>query len=106
MFGNTENTYLTATKGIKDYNGKILEIARANADCCFDFTQQMLEAKSPSEMIEVWTAYARKQFEALTQQTKELAEQTKALAALGEKLATKSVEPVTGGVKKAFDKVA
>jgi len=106
MFGNIENAYSTVTKGIKDYNGKILEIARANADCCFDFTQQMLEVKSPSEMMELWTVYARKQFEVLTEQTKELAEQTKGLAALGEKLAIKSVEPVTGGVKKAFDKVA
>jgi len=58
------------------------------------------EVKSPSEMVELWTAYARKQFEALTGQTKELAEQTKELAALGQKLAIKNAKPVTGGVTK------
>jgi len=107
MFDNIENVYSTAAKGIKDYNVKILEIARANADCCFDFTQQVLKVKSPSEMMELYNAYARKQFEALTEQTKELAEQTKELAALGQKLAIKSAKPpVAGGDTKAFKKVA
>ena len=106
MTENIENAYSTAAKGIRDYNVKILEIARANTDCCFDFAQQMLEVKSPSEMMELWTAYARKQFEVLTEQTKELAEQTKELAALGQKLAIRSAKPVTGNVTKAFNKVA
>ena len=106
MIDNIENVYSTAAKGIKDYNVKILEIARANADCCFDFAQQVLDVKSPSEMMELWTAYARKQFETLTEQSKELAEQTKELAAVGQKLAIKSAKPLTSGVTKAFSKVA
>lgn len=106
MTDNIENAYSTAAKGIKDYNVKILEIARANCDCCFDFTQQMLDVKSPSEMMELWASYARKQFEAMTEQTKELAEHTKELAAVGQKLVIKGVKPASTGVTKAFHKAA
>ena len=48
-----------------------------------------------SEMVEVTTAHARKQFEALTAQSKEL-------AALAQKVTTESVEPIKSGVNKAM----
>jgi phasin len=94
-----ENAYSTATKGIRDYNLKMLEIAQANADAAFDYARQLLDVKSPSEMIELCTAQGRKQFEVLTQQTKEL-------ATIGQKVATETVAPLTSGVTKAFNKVA
>ncbi len=94
-----ENTYSTATKGIRDYNFKVLEIARTNADAAFDYARQFLDVKSPSEMMELCTALVRKQFEVLTQQTQEL-------AAIGQKVATESAAPLTSGVTKALKKVA
>jgi phasin len=94
-----ENTYSAATKGVRDYNLKVLEIARANADAAFDYARQFLDVKSPSEMMELSTALVRKQFELLTQQAQKL-------AAIGQKVATESAAPLTSGVTKAFKKVA
>lgn len=94
-----ENTYATASNGIRDYNVKALEIARVNSDAAFDYVQQLMSAKSPSEMVRLWTAFASKQCGALTEQTKEL-------AMLGQRVVTKTSEPIVGGVTKAFNKAA
>jgi hypothetical protein len=40
----------------------------------FDYAYNLLAMKSPSEFVELSTAHARKQFEAMTAQTKELTE--------------------------------
>ena len=58
----------------------------------------MITAKSPSELIELSSAHARKQFETLTQQSKEL-------GALAQKVATETSEPIKNGMNKAFSKV-
>ena len=58
-----------------------------------------LSGTSFSEVIELSTSHARKQFEAVSEQTKEL-------AALAQKVATESAEPLKSGVTKAFRKVA
>jgi len=94
-----ENTYASATKGIKDYNFKAIEFAQVNSDAAFDYAKQLMSAKSPSEMLELWTTHARKQFEVLTEQTKEL-------AMLGQKVAAETAEPLSSGVTKAFNQAA
>jgi len=68
------NTYTTAAKAVTDYNLKLIEIAHINTRAAFDYAQELLGAKSPSEFIELSTAHARKQFEAMAAQTKELTE--------------------------------
>jgi phasin len=94
-----ENTYATATKGIKDYNFKAIEFAQVNSDAAFDYAKQLISAKAPSEMLELWTTHARKQFEVLTEQTKEL-------AILGQRVTTEAAEPLSSGVTKAFSQAA
>jgi phasin len=69
-----KNTYTTATKGATEYNLKLIEITRINTRAAFDYTRELLGAKSPSEFIELSTAHTRKQFEAMAAQTKELTE--------------------------------
>jgi hypothetical protein len=49
-------------------------------------------------VVELSTAHSRKQFEALTAQSKEL-------AAIAQKVATESVEPVKESWGKAFKKI-
>jgi phasin len=80
-----ENTYSTAVDGMREYSLKVLEIARTNSDTAFDYARQIVSVKSPSEMIEISTAHARKQLETLTAQTKEL-------TTLGQKVAAASGE--------------
>ncbi len=94
-----EDTYTTAAKGAADYNLKVIEAARANTNAAFDYARELLDVKSFSEIIELSTAHARKQFDAVSEQTKEL-------AALAQKVATETAEPLKSGVTKAFRKVA
>jgi len=94
-----ETTYSTATKGASEYGLKVIEAARANTNAAFDFVGEVITAKSLSEVIELSSAHARKQFEALTAQSKEL-------GALAQKVATETAEPIKSGMNKAFSKVA
>jgi len=68
------SAYTTAAKGTADYNRKVIEIAATNAHAALDYAYELLGVKSPSEFIELSTAHARKQFEAMTAQTQELTE--------------------------------
>ena len=69
-----KHAYTTAAKGATDYNLKVIEIARTNTNTAFDNARELLEVKSLSEFVELSSAHARKQFEAMTAQTKELTE--------------------------------
>jgi phasin len=68
------SAYTTAARGTADYNRKVIEIATTNAHAALDYAYELLGVKCPSEFIELSTAHARKQFEAMTAQTKELTE--------------------------------
>ena len=94
-----ENSYTTAAKGASDYGLALIDAARANANATFDFDSQIVTAKSLSEVIELSTSHARKQFEAMTAQSKDL-------TALAQKVATESAEPIKAGISTAFKKVA
>jgi phasin len=93
-----EGTYATATKGVADYGLKVIEAVRANTNATFDFYTDFVKVKSYSELVEVSTSHARKQFEAMTAQTKDL-------AALAQKVMTETAEPVKDSVTKVFKKV-
>ena len=93
-----EGTYATATKGVSDYGLKVIEAVRANTNATFDFYTDFVKVKSYSELVELSTSHARKQFEAVTAQTKDL-------AALAQKVMTETAEPVKDSVTKAFKKV-
>jgi phasin len=94
-----ETTYSTATKGASDYGLKVIEVARVNTNAAFDFAGEVMAAKTLSEVVELTSAHARKQFETLTLQSKEL-------GALAQKVATETAEPIKSGMNKAFSKVA
>ena len=94
-----KNSYSTAVKGRQDYNNKVLEFARTNTEAAFGFAQKLSTVKSPSDFMELSTEHSRKQFETLTEQTKEL-------AALAQKVTLATAEPLRAGVTKAFSQLA
>ena len=94
-----EETYATATKGSTEYGLKLIDAARLNTNAAFDFVSEFITVKSISEAVELSSAHARKQFEAVTEQTKEL-------VSIAQKVANETAEPVKAGVNKAFSKVA
>src|SRR3984885_6909084 len=92
-------SYSPAVEGPQVYNDKLLEFAQTNSKVAFDFAQKLLAVKSPSEFIELSTEHARKQFEVLTEQTKEL-------TALAQQVTTATAEPLKAGVTKALNQAA
>ena len=90
-----KNAGATAAQGFKDSNAKVIEFARANSNAAFDFANELLGVKSPSEFIRLSTEQARKQFEVLSEQTKEL-------TALSQKVMLETAEPLKAGAAKAF----
>jgi phasin len=94
-----KNSYSTAVKGAQDYNNKILEFAVTNTEAAFGFAQKLSDVKSPPDFIELSTEHSRKQFETLTEQTKEL-------AALAQKVTLATAEPLRTGATKAFSQLA
>jgi phasin len=94
-----EAVIATATRGANDYSAKLLDIARTNSNAGFDFVQSLIGVKSPSQMMELWTSFARSQVETLTGQTKQLAEMT-------QKIASETAEPIKVGAAKLFKPAA
>ena len=90
-----KNSFSTTVKGAQDYNTKFIEFAQANTEASLDFVQKLSGLKSPSDIIELSTDHSRKQFETLSEQTKELVE-------LAQKVTLATVEPLKTGVTKAF----
>src|SRR6476469_7889021 len=82
-----EDTYSTASKGCASYGLKLIEATRANSDATFDLMSELMTAKSYSEMVELSSAYLRKQFDALVAQTKELSDHA-------DTAATETAEPI------------
>jgi phasin len=94
-----ETTYSTASKGASDYGLKVIEAARVNTNAAFDFAGELIMAKTFSEVVELSSTHARKQFESFTKQGKEL-------GALAQKVVTDTAEPIKSGMNRAFSKVA
>ena len=94
-----QDTFTTAAKGATDYNLKVIEIARTNTNTAFAYAHELLGIKSAVEFIELSTAHARNQLEAMTAQTKELAE-------LAQKVTTETAfQSWHNGETKEFSKV-
>ena len=56
-------------------------------------------ANSPPDIVELWTLHARRQFEMLSEQTKEL-------TALGQKIAGESAAPIARSFNQVFKKAS
>ena len=94
-----ETTYSTASKGVSTLGLKVLESARANANASFDHAIALFGVKTFSDVIELNTAFLRKQAEAVSAQTKEFGE-------LAQKVANEAIAPVKAQVEKTFKSVA
>jgi phasin len=97
--GVLEETYANATKGASQYGLKVIELTRDNTNAAFDFAARLFAAKSLSDVVELSSAHARRQFETAAAQTKEL-------ASLAQKVAAEAAEPIKDGMSKAARKVS
>jgi phasin len=93
--GLVEETLETAREGAYAFGAKALDAAKVNSDASFALAKDMFGAKTVSDVIELQSSFARKQFDALTSQFKEF-------QALTEKLMTDTTKPVAAKVEKTF----
>lgn len=94
-----EEAYATASKAGADYNLKVLEAARINANAAFDFATELLTVRSLSDAVQLTSTHARKQFDTLAAQTKEL-------TSLAQKVMVETSEPFKAGVNKVLKTAA
>ncbi len=93
--GLVEGNYETAREGAFAFGVKALDAAKTNSDASFDFAMSLFGAKTFSEMIELQTSFARKQFDTFGSQFKELQDIT-------QKYVTEATKPVAAQVEKSF----
>ena len=93
--GTMEAVFSAFSTGAKEYSAKLMDMMKSTTTANLDFAQGLVGVKSPSEAMELWTAHARKQFEAFTADAKELAE-------LAQKVATETAEPIKAGMSKTM----
>jgi phasin len=93
--GLVEDTYETAREGAFAIGVKTLDAAKVNSDASFACARDLFGAKTFAEVIELQTAFARKQFDTFGGQFKELQELT-------QKYVTETTKPVTAKVEKTF----
>ncbi|WP_438274257.1 phasin [Nitrobacter sp.] len=97
--GAVEAVFSAASKGAHAYSTKLLGFGQANTSAGFDFLQELVGAKSLSDVTEVWSNHARKQFGTFAAQAKELSE-------LAQEIAVETAEPIRTGASKLFQSAA
>jgi phasin len=90
-----EETVETARAGTYAIGLKAVDAAKSNSDASFSFARELFGAKSMTDVIEMQSTFARKQFDAFTSQFREF-------QALTEKLVTETTKPVADKVQKTF----
>lgn len=88
-----ESTFETVKAVSGDVSKKAIANMRANADAGFDHLESLIAAKSLSEVIELQTAFLRKNVEMAVEQAKDM-----------QATAAKAAEEVAKPYKGAFDK--
>jgi hypothetical protein len=80
-----EKTIPAAFGAAAGYRDEVLELMKTNVDATLEYAQQLANAKTPSQFVELSSAHARKQFELALKQTRELRSLAQTLAKPGGK---------------------
>jgi hypothetical protein len=86
--GRTEESTTRAAEGLRDYQLKLISAARDHANVLFEYAQDAIRANSITELVELSTSHTRRQFEMMTEESREL-------AASAQKIATDTARPLT-----------
>ena len=97
--GNLEAALTAANTGAKELNLKAIDVVQASTEAAFELARSLAAAKTVSEMIELQTAHARKQFETMNEQMKQYAE-------LARKVTSDALSPLSQTLEKTFGRAA
>jgi phasin len=85
-------------QGLSEFNAKAFEALQANTYSTLDFLSSLASVKSPGELAPLQSAFAEKQFKALSEQAKDL-------TALAQKISKEAAEPLKGQIEKTIKSV-
>jgi hypothetical protein len=68
------------TDTLRDFNLKMIGMMRTNAEASFDLAENLVTAKSPTDIFERWKGFAEQQVQILQKQTQELTGLTQTVA--------------------------
>ena len=91
-----EKTLDEAGQGAVALNRKVIDIAQSNLNSGFELAKQLASAKTPAEIMELQTAYLRKQVQTLAAQAEEI-------RALSTQVATDTAEPLKAHVSRSME---
>jgi hypothetical protein len=89
-----QESFSASADGVRDFNLKMLEMAKTNTNALFDFALEVARTKEPTQLAELWTQHARQLFETMGKQSQEL-------TSMGQKVVSASAEPLSRSVEKA-----
>jgi hypothetical protein len=75
--------FLSSFASMRELNIKLIDMVHANADAAFDLAHEIASVQSPLDLVGIWSAHAKRQFEMMTRQMRELTE-------VGQRLASKN----------------
>jgi phasin len=82
-----ERSFDAAGQGAAAFNRKIVDLARRNVDASFDLATSLAGARTLADIVELQSAFLRKQFGVLTAQAEEV-------RALSTKITADAAEPI------------
>ena len=54
---SVEQSYTATVENMRDYSLKMIDMAQANAEAVFELARQLATAKSPFDIMELWTSH-------------------------------------------------
>lgn len=93
-----ERSFDAAGQGATAFNRKLIDLAQRNVNSAFDLAKSLAGAKNLAEIVELQTAFVRRQFDVFASQANEI-------RALTTKIAADTTEPIKGQVSRSFEQV-
>jgi phasin len=93
-----ERSFDAAGQGATAYNRKLIDLAQRNLNSAFDLAKSLAGAKNLAEIVELQSAFIRRQFDVFANQASEI-------RALTSKIAADTAEPIKNQVARSFDTI-
>src|SRR5687768_10753271 len=93
-----ERSFDAAGQGAAAFNRKLIDIAQRNLNSGFDLAKSLAGAKNVAEIVELQSAFIRRQFDVFASQANEI-------RALSTKIAADTAEPIKSQVARSFEQI-
>lgn len=93
-----ERSFDAAGQGATAFNRKLIDLAQRNLNSAFDLAKSLAGAKNVAEIVELQSAFIRRQFDVFASQANEI-------RALSTKIAADTAEPIKSQVARSFEQI-